>query len=105
MPVKQVVDGHDKPGRHARETFASFAALGRRNTCVSMPGRLSSSKAGAPPMLFDTASVLAIALVGVFSFWLINRLVPQGPPSRVLKVLVILLCAAAILERLGGRFG
>jgi hypothetical protein len=55
-------------------------------------------------MLFELASTLATFMVGVLAFWLIDKLVVRPQPSRVLKILVILLCAAAILQLVGPRF-
>jgi uncharacterized membrane protein YvlD (DUF360 family) len=43
--------------------------------------------------------VLIICVVGAILFWVIDRFVRDGRLGNLLKILVVLVCLAAILQR------
>lgn len=45
-------------------------------------------------------NVLIIVVVGAILFWAIDRFVRDGRLANLLKILVVLICLAAILQRL-----
>jgi hypothetical protein len=49
--------------------------------------------------LFTEVHIILILAVGVFALWLVNKLIEPVGMSRLLKVIVLLLCALAILQR------
>jgi hypothetical protein len=51
-------------------------------------------------MLLVLINVLIICVVGAILFWLIDRFVRDGRLANLLKILVALVCLAAILQRL-----
>jgi hypothetical protein len=51
-------------------------------------------------MLLVLINVLIICVVGAICFWAIDRFVRDRRLTNLLKVLVVLICVAAILERL-----
>ena len=51
-------------------------------------------------MLFVLINVLVIIVVGAILFYLIDRFVRDGRLANLLKILVVLICLAAILQRL-----
>jgi hypothetical protein len=51
-------------------------------------------------MLLVLINVLIICVVGAICFWAIERFVRDGRLANLLKILVVLICIAAILERL-----
>jgi hypothetical protein len=51
-------------------------------------------------MLFILINVLIIVVVGALIFYLIDRFVRDGRLANLLKILVVLVCLAAILQRL-----
>jgi hypothetical protein len=51
-------------------------------------------------MLIVLINVLIICVVGAICFWAIDRFVRDRRLTNLLKVLVVLICVAAILERL-----
>jgi uncharacterized membrane protein YvlD (DUF360 family) len=50
-------------------------------------------------MIFVLIHVLIIVVVGAILFWVIDRFVRDGRLANLLKVLVVLVCLAAILQR------
>ncbi len=50
-------------------------------------------------MLLVIINVLVIVVVGAILFWVIDKFVRHGRLANLLKLLVILLCLAAILQR------
>jgi uncharacterized membrane protein YvlD (DUF360 family) len=50
-------------------------------------------------MLLVLINVLVIIVVGAILFWVIDKFVRDSRLSNLLKILVALLCAAAILQR------
>jgi uncharacterized membrane protein YvlD (DUF360 family) len=50
-------------------------------------------------MLLVLINVLVIVVIGAILFWVIDRFVRDARLSNLLKILVALLCAAAILQR------
>jgi len=50
-------------------------------------------------MLLVVINVLVIVVIGAILFWVIDRFVRDSRLSNLLKILVALLCAAAILQR------
>jgi hypothetical protein len=51
-------------------------------------------------MLLVLINVLIICVVGAILFWLIDKFVRDGRLANLLKILVALVCLAAILQRL-----
>jgi hypothetical protein len=51
-------------------------------------------------MLLLLINILVIIVVGAILFYLIDRFVRDGRLANLLKILVALLCLAAILQRL-----
>lgn len=51
-------------------------------------------------MIFVVINVLIIVVVGALIFYLIDRFVRDGRLANLLKILVVLICLAAILQRL-----
>lgn len=51
-------------------------------------------------MLLVLINILIICVVGAICFWVIDKFVRDGRLANLLKVLVVLLCVAAILQRL-----
>jgi hypothetical protein len=50
-------------------------------------------------MLIALINVLVIVVVGAILFWAIDRFVRDGRLANLLKILVVLICLAAILQR------
>jgi uncharacterized membrane protein YvlD (DUF360 family) len=50
-------------------------------------------------MLLALINVLIICVVGAICFWAIERFVRDGRLANLLKILVVLVCVAAILQR------
>ena len=50
-------------------------------------------------MLLVLISVLITLVVGAICFWAIDRFVRDGRLANLLKLLVVLICLASILER------
>ena len=51
-------------------------------------------------MLLVLINILIICVVGAVLFWVIDKFVRDGRLANLLKILVILICLAAILQRL-----
>jgi hypothetical protein len=51
-------------------------------------------------MLIVLINILIICVVGAICFWVIEKFVRDGRLANLLKILVILICVAAILQRL-----
>jgi hypothetical protein len=51
-------------------------------------------------MIFVLINVLIILVIGALIFYLIDRFVRDGRLANLLKILVVLICLAAILQRL-----
>jgi hypothetical protein len=51
-------------------------------------------------MLLILINVLIICVVGAICFWAIEKFVRDGRLANLLKILVVLICVAAILQRL-----
>ncbi len=56
-------------------------------------------------MLLVLINVLIIVVVGALLFWVIDRFVRDGRLANLLKILVVLICLAAILQRVLPLFG
>jgi hypothetical protein len=52
------------------------------------------------PVIFVLINVLIIVVVGALIFYLIDKFVRDGRLANLLKILVVLICLAAILQRL-----
>ncbi len=50
-------------------------------------------------MLLILINVLIICVVGAICFWAIEKFVRDGRLVNLLKILVVLICVAAILQR------
>ena len=50
-------------------------------------------------MLLLLIGILITIVVGAICFWAIDRFVRDGRLANLLKILVVLLCAASILQR------
>ena len=51
-------------------------------------------------MIFVLIHVLIIVVVGAILFWVIDKFVRDGRLANLLKILVVLVCLASILQRL-----
>jgi len=51
-------------------------------------------------MLLLLINILIIVVVGAICFYLIDRFVRDGRLANLLKLLVVLICALAVLQRL-----
>lgn len=51
-------------------------------------------------MLLVLINILIICVVGAICFWVIDRFVRETRLANLLKILVVLICIAAILQRL-----
>jgi hypothetical protein len=51
-------------------------------------------------MLLVLINVLIICVVGAICFWVLEKFVRDGRLANLLKILVVLICIAAILQRL-----
>ena len=51
-------------------------------------------------MLIVLINILIIVVIGALCFYLIDRFIRDGRLGNLLKILVILICIAAILQRL-----
>jgi hypothetical protein len=51
-------------------------------------------------MLIILINILIICVVGAICFWAIEKFVRDGRLANLLKILVVLICVAAILQRL-----
>jgi uncharacterized membrane protein YvlD (DUF360 family) len=51
-------------------------------------------------MLLVLINILIICVVGAICFWVIEKFVRDGRLANLLKILVVLICVAAILQRL-----
>ncbi len=51
-------------------------------------------------MLLVLINILIICVVGAICFWVIDRFAREGRLANLLKILVVLICLAAILQRL-----
>lgn len=51
-------------------------------------------------MLSAIVGILIICIVGAICFWIIDKFVSDGRLANLLKLLVVLVCLGAILQRL-----
>jgi hypothetical protein len=51
-------------------------------------------------MIFVLINVLVIVVVGAILFWAIDKFVRDGRLANLLKILVVLICLLAVLQRL-----
>ena len=51
-------------------------------------------------MILVLVQILITIVVGAILFWLIDRFVRDGRLANLLKILVVLVCLASILQRL-----
>jgi uncharacterized membrane protein YvlD (DUF360 family) len=56
-------------------------------------------------MLLVLINILITCVVGAILFWVIDKFVRDGRLANLLKLLVVLVCIAAILQRLLPMFG
>ena len=56
-------------------------------------------------MLLVLIAVLIIVVVGTLLFYVIDRFVHDGRLANLLKILVVLICLAAILQRVLSALG
>jgi hypothetical protein len=56
-------------------------------------------------MLLALINILIIIVIGAILFWVIEKYVRDGRLANLLNLLVVLLCIAAILQRILPLFG
>ena len=56
-------------------------------------------------MISALIGVLIIVVIGAICFWAIDRFAPDRKLAQLLRLLVILICLAAILQRVLPLFG
>ena len=59
-----------------------------------------SSREGVNTLLLVLINVLVIVVIGAICFYLIDKFVRDGRLGNLLKILVVLICLAAIVQRL-----
>ena len=57
------------------------------------------------PMLLALINILIIIVIGAILFWVIEKYVRDTRLANLLKLLVVLLCIAAVLQRVLPLFG
>ena len=62
--------------------------------------KLALSALRGEPMLLVLINVLITIVVGAILFWLIDKFVRENRLAYLLKLLVVLICLAAILQRI-----
>jgi hypothetical protein len=67
---------------------------------VDFAGRRPPETIGGWDMLLLLINILIIIVVGAICFYLIDRFVRDGRLGNLLKILVALICLAAIVQRL-----
>jgi hypothetical protein len=58
------------------------------------------SPCGGETMLLLLINILIIVVVGAICFYLIEKFIRDGRLANLLKLLVVLICALAVLQRL-----
>lgn len=66
---------------------------------LAAEGRYHTSTRGFA-MLSALIGVLIVVVIGAICFWAIDKFVSDGRLANLLKLLVVLICLAAILQRL-----
>jgi hypothetical protein len=61
--------------------------------------RVETAPAKGVAMISVLIGVLIICVVGAICFWAIEKFVRDGRLAQLLKLLVVLICLAAILQR------
>jgi hypothetical protein len=56
-------------------------------------------------MVLMVINILIIVVIGAICFWAIDRFVRDGRLGQLLKILVVLVCVAAIVQRLWPLIG
>jgi uncharacterized membrane protein YvlD (DUF360 family) len=56
-------------------------------------------------MLSLLIGILIICVVGAICFWVIEKFVNDGRLAKLLKILVVLVCLGAILQRVAAASG
>lgn len=56
-------------------------------------------------MVLMLINILIIVVIGAICFWAIDRFVRDGRLGQLLKILVVLVCIAAIVQRLWPLIG
>jgi hypothetical protein len=79
-----------------RRVFASGAS----ERYHDVPNRRFPSKEGGTTMLLALINVLIIVVIGAICFYLIDRFARDARLGNLLKILVVLICLAAIVQRL-----
>ena len=97
--------GHQRSLREVAAELAKLGFLNERRSQFSAARENSQSRslsiaAGDGFMLLVLIIVLIIVVVGALLFYLIDRFVRDGRLANLLKILVVLICVAAILQRL-----
>src|SRR5262245_33015811 len=67
--------------------------------CCCRP-RIVAAPAQGVAMLLVLIGILIICVIGAICFWAIEKFVRDGRLANLLKLLVVLICLAAILQRL-----
>ncbi len=56
-------------------------------------------------MISALVGILIIVVIGAICFWAIDRFAPDRRLAQLLKLLVVLICIAAIIQRVLPLFG
>jgi hypothetical protein len=80
-------------------TGSSFRARDRRAILFDVMDRPSRQK-GWIAMLSALVGVLIIVVIGAICFWAIDKFAKDRRLAQLLKLLVVLICIAAILQRI-----
>jgi len=97
----------------AVQAYAGFAFGHRVSLCrsylrtakIQSLFRARSPQREEATMLLTLINILIIIVIGAILFWVIEKYVRDGRLANLLKLLVVLLCIAAILQRILPLFG
>jgi hypothetical protein len=90
--------GHRR--RHHRRPFASDRSKG--SSIDGVEGRLAEIAATIKEIAVLTLviGILIIVVIGAILFWVIDKFCPDARLAQLLKLLVVLVCLGAIVNRL-----
>jgi NhaP-type Na+/H+ or K+/H+ antiporter len=65
----------------------------------ALPGEARCRTSTGIAMLSVLIGVLIICVIGAICFWIIDKFINDGRLANLLKLLVVLICVASILQR------
>jgi hypothetical protein len=85
------------PGATLKRRVGAIESRARPGFAVN---RANPEQTGESLMLLVLINILIIVVVGAVLFWAIDKFVRDGRLANLLKILVVLICVAAILQKL-----